>query len=121
MDGAQRAVYDPVSHRTSLYTFKGGGVSRQEGKGDQLMVKKQLEDAFASGRVWHGRRKGVVEFVDRTHFSAVNQNKAHLETCLKDPRAYATRTGEMTKWMDNAFESTMKVPFYGKHPHEMNR
>ena len=62
MDGAQRAVYDPVSHRTSLYTFKGGGVSRQEGKGDQLMVKKQLEDAFASGRVWHGRRKGTDEW-----------------------------------------------------------
>ena len=49
LDGAQRAVYDPVSHRTSLYTFKGGGVSRQEGKGDQLMVKKQLDD-FLSGQ-----------------------------------------------------------------------
>ena len=47
-------------------------------------------------QVWHGRRKGVVEFVDRTHFSAVNQNKEHLHTCLRNPRAYATKTGEMT-------------------------
>jgi len=110
-----------VAHKTTLYTFSGGRVSRQEGKGDRLLVKKQTDDAFASGTVWHGRRKGVVEFVDRTHFSAVNSNQAHLETCLKDPRAYANRTGEMTKWMDNAFQSKMKVPFYGKTPNEMNK
>ena len=28
---------------------------------------------------------------------------------------------ELTKWMDNAFLSKMKVPFYGKHPYEMSR
>lgn len=121
LDGSQRAVYDPVAHKTTMYTFNGTRVSRQEGKGDRLMVEKQRKDAFESGMVWHGRRKGVVEFVDRTHFSAVNQNKDHLHTCLRNPRAYATKTGEMTNWMNNAFESKMKVPFYGKHPHEMNR
>ena len=123
LPGSQRAVYDPVSHKTTMYTFSGnGGVSRQEGKGDGLMRQKALDDAFKSGAgVWHGRRKGVVEFRDRTHFYAVNSNAAHLETCAKNPRAYANKTGEMTKWMDNAFESKMKVPFYGKHPHEMNK
>ena len=60
------------------------------------MLEKQTKDAFESGTVWHGRRKGVVEFVDRTHFSAVNQNKEHLHTCLRNPRAYATKTGGMT-------------------------
>ena len=109
---------------------------------------------------WAGRRKGVVEFVDRTHFYAVNQNDAFLQTCAtlpltliwslsvherpsdefvtnadtndricrvrvrrcaKNEHAYHTPTGELTKWMDNAFASKMKVPFYGKHPHEMNR
>ena len=49
------------------------------------MVQKQTEDAFASGTVWHGRRKGVVEFVDRTHFSAVNQNQAHPADPDPDP------------------------------------
>ena len=66
-------------------------------------------------------RTGVVEFRDRTHFYAVNQNDAHKETCLANPRAYANKTGEMTKWMDNAFQSKMKVPFYGKTPHEMGK
>ena len=51
----------------------------------------------------------------------VNQNDAFLQTCAKNEHAYHTPTGELTKWMDNAFASKMKVPFYGKHPHEMNR
>ena len=105
-----------------MYTFDSkGGVSRKEGRGDGLMRQKQQEDGFSGGFTWHGRRKGVVEFVDRTHFSAVNSNAAHLETCSKNARAYANKTGEMTNWMDNAFKSKMKVPFYGKHPYEMNR
>ena len=70
---------------------------------------------------WNGRRKGVVEFVDRTHSYAVNQNDAFLRTCAKNPKAYHTEAGEMTKWMEAAFESKMKVPFYGKTPNEMNR
>lgn len=59
-----------------------------------MMVKKQTDEAAAGQPVWHGRRKGVVEFVDRTHFSAVNQNKEHLHTMLQNPRAYATQHGQ---------------------------
>lgn len=119
--GSQRAVYDPVSHKTTLYTFgQSGGVARQEGTGDKLMRDKAQRDAD-SGVSWHGRRKGVVDFVDKTHSFAVNSNPAFLATCASNERAYASQTGELTKWMDNAFASKMKVPFYGKHPHEMNR
>ena len=35
LDGSQRAVYDPVAHKTTMYTFNGTRVSRQEGKGDR--------------------------------------------------------------------------------------
>ena len=66
-------------------------------------------------------RKGVVEFVDRTQTFAVNQNDAFLDTVKRDPHAYHTKIGENAMWMDNAFRSKMKVPFYGKHPYEMNR
>ena len=38
-------------------------VGRKEGDGDRLLVAKQLSDV-QSGSKWHGRRKGVVEFVD---------------------------------------------------------
>ena len=79
-------------------------------------------DADSVGReLARGRRKGVVDFVDKTHSFAVNSNPAFLATCASNERAYASQTGELTKWMDNAFASKMKVPFYGKHPHEMNR
>jgi len=131
--GGQRAVYDPVSHKTTLYTFDhSGGVSWTEGKGDKIMRDKALQDA-QTGDKWHGRRKGVVEFVDRTHSSAVNKNDDYLAWCAAsltdgaakfggvNSNAYHTQTGELTKWMDNAFSSKMKVPFYGKHPHEMSR
>ena len=63
----------------------------------------------------------VVEFVDRTHKNAVNQNEDFRAWCAVNEHAYHTPTGELTKWMDNAFLSKMKVPFYGKHPYEMNK
>ena len=119
--GAQRAVYDPVSHKSTLYTFDSAGdVTWTEGNGDKIMRDKAKEIA-QSGDKWHGRRKGVVEFVDRTHPSAVNQNDEYLAWCARNEHAYHTPTGELTKWMDNAFASKMKVPFFGKHPYEMNR
>jgi len=120
--GAQRAVYDPVSHKTTLYTFdRVGGVSWVDGQGDGLMREKAKADASQGGLKWHGRRKGVVEFVDRTHRFAVNKNDEFVATCLRSEHAYHTPTGELTKWMDNAFASKMKVPFYEKRPYEMNR
>ena len=84
------------------------------------MREKAQRDANA-GEKWHGRRKGVVEFVDRTHTNAVNQNDEYRAWCAVNEHAYHTPTGELTKWMDNAFLSKMKVPFYGKHPYEMSR
>lgn len=103
--GGQRAVYDPVSHKTTLYTFdNAGGVSWIEGQGDKILRDKTQQDATA-GAKWHGRRKGVVEFVDRTHPSAVNQNDDFLKWCAVKEHAYHTPTGELTKWMDNAFLS----------------
>ena len=119
--GAQRAVYDPVSHKSTLYTFdRSGGVSWSEGNGDKIM-RQQAHKEAQSGDKWFGRRKGVVEFVDRTHSSAVNQNDDFRNWCAVNEHAYHTPTGELTKWMDNAFLSKMKVPFYGKHPYEMSR
>ena len=100
--GAQRAVYDPVSHKSTLYTFDSAGdVTWTEGNGDKIMRDKAKEIA-QSGDKWHGRRKGVVEFVDRTHPSAVNQNDEYLAWCARNEHAYHTPTGELTKWMDNA-------------------
>eukprot|EP00322_Chrysochromulina_rotalis_P015618 CAMPEP_0115864712 /NCGR_PEP_ID=MMETSP0287-20121206/19340_1 /TAXON_ID=412157 /ORGANISM="Chrysochromulina rotalis, Strain UIO044" /LENGTH=227 /DNA_ID=CAMNT_0003319187 /DNA_START=11 /DNA_END=694 /DNA_ORIENTATION=+ len=121
--GSTRAVYDPVSHKSTLYTFdNSGGVSWIEGRGDKLMRDTRQKD-LNSGQMgqWHGRRKGVVEFVDRTHHHAVNQNKQYLDSCAHNDHAYHTPMGEMTKWMDNAFASKMIVPFYGKRPHEMGK
>ena len=44
--GSQRAVYDPVSHKATLYTFdNSGGVSWIEGQGDKLMREKQQAEA----------------------------------------------------------------------------
>jgi len=106
--GSQRAVYDPVAHKTTLYTFTDGGrVGRLEGKGDDLMRDKQQRDLNA-GAVWNGRRKGVVEFVDRTHFYAVNANDEFLKTCAHNERAYHPRKGDLTHWMDVALLSNMK-------------
>ena len=119
--GAQRAVYDPVSHKSTLYTFdRSGGVSWSEGNGDKIM-RQQAHKEAQSGDKWFGRRKGVVEFVDRTHSSAVNQNDDFRNWCAVNEHAYHTPTGELTKWMDNAFLSKMKVPFYGKTPNEMGK
>ena len=128
--GAQRAVYDPVSHKSTIYTFdEKGGVSWVEGNGDKLLREKAAADAKVSNVQWKGRRKGVVEFVDRTHPSAGNQNDEYLKWCAKNDTnnkhiynsSYHTQTGELTKWMDNAFLSKMVVPFYGKRPYEMGK
>jgi len=121
--GSQRAVYDPVSHKTTLYTFdNSGGVSWKEGNGNKLMLEKQQRD-LNSGSMgqWAGRRKGVVEFVDRTHSFAVNPNRQFLNSCAQNEFAYHGNVGELTKWMDNAFSSKMIVPFYGKRPQDMNK
>mmetsp|Transcript_20360 Transcript_20360/g.41414 ORF Transcript_20360/g.41414 Transcript_20360/m.41414 type:complete len:232 (-) Transcript_20360:189-884(-) len=118
---SQRAVYDPVSHKTTLYSFDDkGGVSWVEGKGNKMMLDKRQEDLNkGDSGFWNGRRKGVVEFVDRTHAFAVNRNAQYCDTVQANEHAYHTPTGELTKWMDNAFSSKMKVPFYGKAPYEM--
>jgi len=120
---SQRAVYDPVSHKTTLYSFDDkGSVSWIEGKGDKLMrdkMQQDLNEAARKGGSWHGRRKGVVEFVDRTHPFSVNKNHQFCDAVLANEHTYHTPTGELTKWMDNAFSSKMKVPFYGKAPYEM--
>jgi hypothetical protein len=42
LDGSQRAVYDPVAHKTTLYTFNGTQVAREVAKGDRLMLEKQV-------------------------------------------------------------------------------
>ena len=42
LDGSQRAVYDPVAHKTTLYTFNGTQVAREVGMGDRLMLEKQV-------------------------------------------------------------------------------
>ena len=89
--------------------------------GDKLLREKAQRDVATSGGTWRGRRKGVVEFVDRTHPSAGNQNREYLQWCAKNEHAYHTPTGELTKWMDNAFLSKMVVPFYGKRPYEMGK
>ena len=52
-------------------------MKRKEGKGDGLLRAKFEED-IQNGVPWYGRRKGVVEFVDRTHPFAVNANNAFL-------------------------------------------
>ena len=113
--GSQRAVYDPVSHKTTLFTFtEGGGVGRQEGKGDSLLLDKRQRDLNA-GVPWHGRRKGVVEFVDRTHFYAVNANKEFRETCARNEHAFHPKKGDLTHWMDVALLNNLKpAPFKGK-------
>ena len=50
--GSQRAVYDPVSHKTTLYTFDSkGGVGRKEGDGDGLMREKALKDVQAGYKI----------------------------------------------------------------------
>lgn len=112
--GAQRAVYDPLSHVSTVYTFTGSErVQREEGAGPQLLREKQERDMM-SGKTWHGRRKGVVEFVDRTHPFAVNQNEAFLRSYNNDHTISHNKAGELSNWMDNAFLGKMKVPFYDK-------
>ena len=69
-----------------------------------------------------GRKPGRLGAVGRPRHrlecSSQPPQKLPISPCLA---IQATKTGEMTNWMNNAFESKMKVPFYGKHPHEMNR
>lgn len=119
VNGSQRAVYDPVSHKTTMYSFSqqpGGAtsVSREEGKGDAMLLAKRQSD-LDGGVPWHGRRKGVVEFVDRTHSFAVNQNDEFLKTCHSNEHAYHSKKGALTHWMDNAIFTQMKpLPFKGK-------
>ena len=47
--------------------------------------------------------------------SGVIRCRGYTETFSDTPRF------ARTNWMDNAFKSKMKVPFYGKHPYEMNK
>lgn len=95
--GSDRAVYDPISHKTSLYTFTSdGSVRREDAKGDSLMREKVQRD-LTTGVVWQGRRKGVVEFVDKTHFYAVNANDKFLQTCNHNERAFHPRKGEVSR------------------------
>ena len=92
---------------------QGGGVGRQEGKGDGLLQEK-AQQVLNAGVPWHGRRKGVVEFVDRTHFYAVNANDEFRTKFAQNPKAYLPQKGELTHWMDVALLSGIKPkPFTG--------
>ena len=109
--GSNRAVYDPVSHTTKLYTYGGSsaGITCEQGKGDELLRRAIQEDNQKER--WYGRRKGVVEFVDKTATFAVNQNDEFVQNANAHPRFAARITGDMTNWFDNAFLSGSKVPF----------
>ncbi|KAL1510858.1 hypothetical protein AB1Y20_005691 [Prymnesium parvum] len=99
--GSTRAVYNPVSHETALYTFTtAGGVERVNARGDQLLREKAARDREDGS--WYGRRKGVVEFVDRTHFYAVNANEQFLRTCNQNEHAFHPQKGALSHWMDAA-------------------
>ncbi len=106
-----RAVYNPIAHTTSLYTYgDGGSVSSVEGHGDALL--KQARDAsLERGSPWYGRRKGVVEFVDQTATYAVNQNDAFVANADAHPHFAARINGEMSHWFDVAIKTGSKIPF----------
>ena len=93
-----------------------------QGKGDHLLRAEQQRTLNESaGAKWNGRRKGVVEFRDRTHCFAVNKNERYLQGMREDPKSYARVTGEMTNWFDRGFESRVKLPFYNKTPMELGK
>jgi hypothetical protein len=109
--GKQRAVYDPVSHATTLYSFRSdGGVDRKLGKGDKMLREKAQADLNEGSAMWHGRRKGVVEFVDRTHTYAVNANRDFLATCAANEFAYHQPKGELRHWMDIGISTRVQPP-----------
>jgi len=75
----------------------------------------------SAGAKWNGRRKGVVEFKDRTHNFAVNKSESYLNGMRDDPKSYARVTGEMTNWFDRGFQARVKLPFYDKTPRELGK
>ena len=66
--GAERAVYDPLAHTTTVYTFSSSAVQRQEEKGDGLLRKKH-EGMLAREAPWHGRRKARHALAPRLSFA----------------------------------------------------
>lgn len=97
-------------------------VPTTQGKGDFLLKSDQQRVLNESaGAKWNGRRKGVVEFRDRTHCFAVNKNERYLRGVREDPQSYARVTGEMTNWFDRGFQARVKLPFYDKTPMELGK
>jgi len=111
------AVFNPLTHNTHVVTRAdeyGRGSSVDVHKG--VAVYRQMTANDLSRDVWHGRRKGVGTWVDLVHPFAVNQNKEFRQGFTHEPKPYHPVTGEMTTWMNNAYESKMRIPFTGKYP-----
>lgn len=111
------AVYNPLTHNTHVVTRAdedGRGASVDVHRG--VDVYRQMNQKGLSRDSWHGRRKGVATWEDMVHPFAVNQNKEYRQGFKHEPKPYHPVTGEMSAWMNNAFESKMKIPFTGKYP-----
>jgi len=111
------AVYNPLTHNTHVVTRAdehGVGASVDVHKG--VSVYREMTANDLSRDVWHGRRKGVATWEDLVHPYAVNQNKEFRQGFKYEPKPYHPVTGEMTAWMNNAYESKMRIPFTGKYP-----
>lgn len=111
------AVYNPLTHNTHIVTRadehgKGAAVDVYKG----VDVYRQMTTNDLSKDVWHGRRKGVATWVDLVHPYAVNQNAEFRKGFKHEPKPYHPVTGEMSAWMNNAYESRMRIPFTGKYP-----
>jgi hypothetical protein len=111
------AVYNPLTHNTHVVTradASGQGASVAVHKG--IEVHRAMNKRGVAQDVWHGRRKGVATWQDLVHPFAVNQNTEFRSGFKHEPKPYHPVTGEMSAWMQNAFESRMRIPFTGKYP-----
>ncbi|KAJ1620475.1 hypothetical protein T492DRAFT_1077608 [Pavlovales sp. CCMP2436] len=110
-------VFNPLTHNTHVITRadengRGAGVDVHKG----VAVYRQMTANDLSKDAWHGRRKGVATWEDLTHTFAVNQNAEFRKGFKNEPKPYHPVTGEMSAWMNNAYESKMRIPFTGKYP-----
>lgn len=111
------ATYNPLTHNTVVVTradAHGRGAAVAVHKG--IDMYRQMSKTDLTKDVWHGRRKGVATWVDLVHPYAVNQNAEFRGGFKHEPKPYHPVTGEMSAWMNSAFESRVKNPFTGKYP-----
>mmetsp|Transcript_37689 Transcript_37689/g.88160 ORF Transcript_37689/g.88160 Transcript_37689/m.88160 type:complete len:343 (-) Transcript_37689:150-1178(-) len=100
----QVAHYNPIYHRSTLYTFSVDGFTREQGDGDELMCSVSDADFLFEGALSPAGKQQRLAFVERANYCAPSRDGAgmsgFLHTWKRHSKAYHKHDRAISRSMD---------------------